>query len=214
MRIQRLLLGMVRTNCYLVFDEDTKKAVIIDPADEAERIRMAVEELKLVPEAILLTHGHFDHILAAAELRSSYHAPVGCLLKEKELLADAVQNVSARFLPAYGMEADEYYTDGQQLPYLMGGIQVIETPGHTGGSACYYFPKEQELFSGDTLFYETIGRTDLPTGSAAKLQSSITKKLFVLPDECRVHPGHGQDTTIGHEKQYNLQILREADDYY
>lgn len=214
MEIKSLLLGAARTNCYIVYLPETKKAVIIDPADDAERIQRVIQDLEVTPEAILLTHGHFDHMLAAADLKKKYHIPVGCLLAEKEVLGDSWKNASSSFMFPYGMEADEFYEDGQVLPYLEELFHVIATPGHTVGSCCYYAERVRKLFSGDTLFYETIGRTDLPTGKAAAIQSSIREKLFVLPDRVMVYPGHGAETTIRHEKQFNVQLLKENDDLY
>ncbi|MGN0507082.1 MAG: MBL fold metallo-hydrolase [Lachnospiraceae bacterium] len=214
MGVKSLLLGAVRTNCHIVYEPETKKAVIIDPADDAERIERVIKELEIVPEGILLTHGHFDHMLAAADLRQHYRIPVGCLEAEQEVLEDSWKNVSSRFMLPYGMEADEYYEDGQVLPYLNGELLVIATPGHTVGSCCYYWQKERKLFAGDTLFYESIGRTDLPTGKASAIQTSIKEKLFVLPDRVEVYPGHGQNTTIRHEKEFNSQILRDDNDLY
>lgn len=212
--IRSLLLGVVRTNCYIVYVPETKKAVIIDPADDAERISRVIRDLGVTPEAILLTHGHFDHTLAAGDLRKKYKIPIGCLLAEKDLLGDSWKNASSTFMLPYGIEADEYYEDGQVLPYLDQLFHVIATPGHTVGSCCYYAEEVRKLFSGDTLFFETIGRTDLPTGKLAALQASIKEKLFVLPDRVMIYPGHGAETTIRHEKQFNMQMPREDNDFY
>lgn len=207
MEIKRLVLGIVRTNCYIVYTEDTKKAVIIDPAADSRRITEEVSALGVTPEAVLLTHGHFDHMLAAESLRNGYHIPV-CILKEDaELLNAPDMNCSEQFLHmSYGISADEELTDGQVLSFLDGALTVIATPGHTEGSCCYYAEAEGILFSGDTLFQGSVGRTDLPTGRAAQISLSIREKLFVLPENTLVLSGHGDQTTIGEEKQYNPYV--------
>ncbi|MBE5951005.1 MAG: MBL fold metallo-hydrolase [Lachnospiraceae bacterium] len=208
MEIKRLELGMLRTNGYIAYCEETKKAVVIDAAAEPEKIKNALCELNLTPEAVLLTHGHFDHILAADMLRKEYHIPVGLLSTEADLLADPKKNCSATFFGApYGISADELFADGQILPYLDGRFRVIATPGHTEGSCCYYAGNEGVLFSGDTLFAGSVGRTDLPTGRAAALGISIKERLFSLPEETLVLPGHSEETTIGEEKRHNPYVM-------
>lgn len=207
MEIKRLVLGLVRTNCYIVYTEDTKKAVIIDPAADSRRIMEEVSGLGVTPEAILLTHGHFDHMLAAESLRNGYQIPVCVHKAEAELLQHPELNCSEAFLHmSYSLAADEELEDGQSLRFLDGTLTVISTPGHTEGSCCYYAKKENILFSGDTLFQGSVGRTDLPTGRAAQLVASIREKLFVLPEDTLVLSGHGDQTTIGEEKQYNPYV--------
>ncbi len=207
MEIKRLVLGLVRTNCYIVYAEETKKAVIIDPAADSRGIAEEVEKLGVTPEAVLLTHGHFDHMLAAESLRNGYHIPICVLKEDAELLKQPDMNCSEQFLHmSYGIAADEELTDGQKLLFLDGALTVIATPGHTGGSCCYYAEKENILFSGDTLFQGSVGRTDLPTGKASQISLSIREKLFVLPENTLVLSGHGDQTTIGEEKQYNPYV--------
>lgn len=207
MEIKCLVLGIVRTNCYIVYTEETKKAVIIDPAADSRRITEEISALGVTPEAVLLTHGHFDHMLAADSLRNGYHIPV-CILKEDaELLKAPDLNCSEQFLHmSYGISADEELADGQPLSFLDGALTVIATPGHTEGSCCYYAAGEDILFSGDTLFQRSVGRTDLPTGRASQISASIREKLFVLPDNTLVLSGHGDQTTIGEEKQFNPYV--------
>ncbi len=207
MEIKRLVLGMLRTNCYIAYTED-KKAVIIDPAAEAEKIMSVIEELSLTPEAVLLTHGHFDHMMAAESLKNSYRIPVCAMEEEAELLTDPQKNCSAQFVAVpYGMRADELLKDGEVLRFLNGELQVIATPGHTAGCCCYYSEKEQVLFSGDTLFAGSVGRTDLPTAKPAQLHVMIREKLFTLPEETLVLAGHGDDTTIKEEKEHNPLVM-------
>ena len=204
--IKRLVLGMIRTNCYIVYTQDTKKAVIIDPATDSKRIIKEISALSVVPEAVLLTHGHFDHMIAADALRKEYGIPVCILEEDANMLEDAVENCSATFLTGYTTTADELLRDGQTLDFLHGALKVIATPGHTAGSCCYYSKEEGVLFSGDTLFQGSIGRTDLPTAKPSKIHSSIREKLFVLPEDTLVLTGHGEETTIGEEKANNPYV--------
>ena len=207
MEIKRLVLGLVRTNCYIVYTEETKKAVIIDPAADSRRIMDEISALGVTPEAILLTHGHFDHMLAAESLKNGYQIPVCVHKADAELLRDASLNCSEQFLHmSYAISADEELEDGQSLRFLDGTLMVISTPGHTEGSCCYYAKNDTVLFSGDTLFQGSVGRTDLPTGRAAQLVHSVREKLFVLPEDTLVLSGHGDQTTIGEEKQYNPYV--------
>lgn len=203
-RIKTWVLGMVSTNCYLVYNDKTRKGVIIDPADNGEYLIRKLEELGIAPEAVLLTHGHFDHILAVKELQARYSCPVYAGKEEDALLQDASLNLSGTMGTDHlSVSADELVRDGQTLELAGFTWKVLETPGHTRGSVCYYIPGEDVLVSGDTLFAESLGRTDLPTGSMREIISSITGKLLVLPEDTMVYPGHGDPTTIGHEKQYN-----------
>lgn len=202
-----LVLGIVRTNCYIVYTTDSKKAVIIDPAADSRRIAEEIAALGVTPEAVLLTHGHFDHMLAADSLRNMYHIPVCVAEGDAELLKLPELNCSQQFLHmSYGICADELLADGQNLPFLDEKLTVLATPGHTAGSCCYYAKNEKILFSGDTLFQASVGRTDLPTGRAAQLTDSIREKLFVLPEETLVLSGHGDQTTIGEEMQNNPYV--------
>ena len=201
--IEKMVLGQVSTNCYLAVNKKTKEAIVIDPADEARRIDKKIKELGLKPAAILLTHGHFDHIKAAAEISDLYEILIYAHEKEEEVMDDSLLNLSANFGEPFTAVADMLHTDGQEL-FLAGmNIQVLHTPGHTQGSVCYYFPDEKVLFSGDTLFYGSIGRTDFPTGSMSELVHSAKEKLLILPEEVKVYPGHGEETTIRYEKKYN-----------
>lgn len=204
LRIETMVLGMVGTNCYLVMNSNTKELFVVDPADEADRIAQRIRQMEGIPQMILLTHGHFDHIGAARELADLFQIPVCALSLERELMADDYMNVS---LPMGGrgitLEADRWLRDGEILNAAGCRIQVIHTPGHTSGGACYYLPGEQVLFSGDTLFHCSVGRTDLPTGSMSQIHDSLHRKLLVLSEETLVYPGHGEATSIGYEKRYN-----------
>lgn len=202
-KIGRMVLGACQTNCYFLYREDGKECIFIDPADQGANIYKAMTQNGFQVAGILLTHGHFDHIWGAKELRELSGAKLYALEAERELLQDAHKNVSAQVGRPYTVEADVYVRDGEEITLAGMTFQVIATPGHTCGGCCYYFREAGFLVSGDTLFEETVGRTDLPTGNMGTLIRSIKEKLFVLPEELTVYPGHGDSTTIGHEKKYN-----------
>ena len=210
MEIQKCVVGYVMTNCYIVSDEVTKDAIVIDPGDNAEKILAAIQSKNLNVKAVLLTHGHFDHILAARTVASAYSVKVFCHEAEKDLAADPVQNVGRMFGCDYAMIPDEAFKEGDTLTFGSLSCKVLHTPGHTKGGVCFYFEKEQVLFSGDTLFMESVGRTDFPTGNPQLLLEQIREKLFVLPDEVKVYSGHGDVTTIGYEKRNNPFINEEG----
>ncbi len=197
------VVGAVQTNCYFLYNEETKDCVIFDPGDQAEELINYVRKKELIPQAIYLTHGHFDHIMAAERLREEFGIKIYASEAEQELIMDTKQNVSAMFGRPVSLQPDEGLSDGQELTVLGQTMRCILTPGHTCGGMCYYFPKEGILFSGDTLFQQSVGRTDFPTGSMSQLIRSVREALFVLPDIVRVYPGHGMMTTIQEEKLLN-----------
>ena len=204
MRVKTCVLGAVSTNCYLVYNESTKKAVIVDPADNAQFILNKCNELGITPEAILLTHGHFDHIMAAEDVRRSFHIKIYASETEDAMLSDSGLNLSGGWAGKQtSFHADVLLKDGDELELIGFRWKVIETPGHTTGSVCYYVPEEEVVFSGDPLFCESYGRTDLPTGSSSQMVSSLLDKVFALPDDTMAYPGHGDTTTIGYEKKNN-----------
>ncbi len=201
--IKSMTLGMVATNCYLIINKETKEALLIDPADNALRISNVIEENGCTLKAILLTHGHFDHIMALNELKKRYNVPVYAHDEEEDVLKQSSLNMSGMIGQIYTTQADIYVKDGEHLKLAGLDIIVLHTPGHTKGGVCYYFPEEKVLMSGDTLFHCSIGRTDFPTGSMSQLVRSVKEQLFVLPDDVQVYPGHDSVTSIGYEKQYN-----------
>ena len=201
--IKSMTLGMVATNCYLIINKETKEALLIDPADNALRISNVIEENVCTLKAILLTHGHFDHIMALNELKKRYNVPVYAHEEEEDVLKQSSLNMSGMIGQIYTTQADIYVKDGEHLKLAGLDIIVLHTPGHTKGGVCYYLPEEKVLMSGDTLFHCSIGRTDFPTGSMSQLVRSVKEQLFVLPDDVQVYPGHDSVTSIGYEKQYN-----------
>lgn len=206
MKINTLVVGVVRTNCYVVGNSYTNEAIVIDPGDNAAAIIKTLKENDLVCRAVLLTHGHFDHIMAAAELARASSAKIYAHEAEERLLADPMLNASSHFGAEYSLVPDVCLKDGQVLELAGFSIRVIHTPGHTSGGACYYFAENGVLFSGDTLFLEDIGRSDLPTGNGRQLVESIKSRLMPLDDATVVYPGHDLPTTIGHEREHNMYI--------
>lgn len=215
LKITNCVLGMVSTNCYIVYREQAqgeaeengdmlRPGVVIDPGDNAPFILNKCRELKVRPEAVLLTHGHFDHILAAEDIRRTFHIPILAGENEMALLEEPDMNLTASFGDAFSLTADRWLRDGEVLNLIGSKWKVLHTPGHTAGGVCFYIEDEGVLFSGDTLFAESVGRTDLPTANSMDIIESVTRKLFALPDDTRVYPGHDQETTIGHEKKYNV----------
>lgn len=212
-KIGRMVLGVCQTNCYFLYREGGQECIVVDPADKGNRIYSALQKNGFRVAGILLTHGHFDHIWGLDELREAVNAaaesdglePVKVYAEEDEraLLKSVEWNVSAQAGRACATYADVYVKDGQTVTIAGMTCKVIATPGHTAGSCCYYFEEAGILVSGDTLFAESVGRTDFPTGSMGSLLRSIKEKLYTLPGETRVYPGHGDSTTIAHEIQYN-----------
>lgn len=201
-KIKTLVLGSMGTNCYLIWEEEIKECLIIDPAGEASKIKDTITKLGLTPAAILLTHGHFDHIGAVAALVRFYQLPVFMMGEELELATNSEMNLSAVFSIPISVTATDLMTDGTILEIGGMELEVIHTPGHTAGSCCFYIEDEGVLFSGDTLFYQSHGRTDNPTGSERQIAASIRDKLLELPGDTVVYPGHGTDTTIRDEKKW------------
>ncbi len=203
MKIQHSVLGMCATNTYYVYDGETKRGLIVDPADSPDTIIARVDSLSMIPEAVLITHGHFDHVLAMNKVREHYGIKVYAGLTEKQVLHDMAMNLTSSFGMGQTFDADIYLKDGEEFEAAGYHIKAIEVPGHTIGGMCYYFDKQGVLFSGDTLFCESVGRSDFPGGSASALCRGIKDKLFVLPEHTKVYPGHMDETTIGNEIKYN-----------
>lgn len=196
-------MGAMGANCYLYACMESKKAVIIDPGADGKRIYRWVLEKGLKVDYILLTHGHVDHIGAVDELRELLEeVSVGIHAGDAGMLTDGKQNLSSYFGPGLVLKkADFLLQDGQELAIGKEVLKVISTPGHSPGGVCFLC--SEGLFSGDTLFAGSIGRTDFPGGSMNQLLDGVKKKLLILPEETRVFPGHGEETSIGEEKRDN-----------
>jgi hydroxyacylglutathione hydrolase len=204
-----LPVGPLRCNCSIFGDEVSKEAIVIDPGDELGEIEAILTKYDLHVKAIVITHAHIDHIGGAARLRASTGAAVYMNAKDRELaghldLQAAWLQVETPENPGIDVEARE----GDTLALGAAHFHIIETPGHTQGSISLYSPEENKLVAGDTLFRDSIGRTDLPGGNGRQIISSIQSKLLTLPEATVVIPGHGSNTTIGREKQFNPFLLQ------
>jgi len=199
-----LPVGMLQCNCSIFGDEQTREALVIDPGDNIEDILAILEKHGLRVKAIVITHAHIDHIGGAAKLKAATGAPVLMNHDDQELYDHL--DVQASWL---GMETpshtpiDDAARDGDVLTLGPAEFRVLHTPGHTQGSISLWIPTENKLIAGDTLFRDSIGRTDLPGGNPRQILRSIEDKLLALPEETVVVPGHGPNTTIGREKERN-----------
>lgn len=206
MILEHFVVGMLQTNCYLLGDPESRKAVVIDPGGDAGRLMRRIEDLKLNLEAIINTHGHFDHVMDAWTLKEKLGGRIFMHEKDKPLLNDRMVGLAAMFnmgsAPSRG-EIDHLIQEGDVLSFGSIELQVLETPGHTPGHVSLYASKESVLFVGDTLFAGSIGRTDFPGGSYDQLIRSVTEKIFPLPGGTQVYPGHGPETTVEREKRTN-----------
>jgi len=209
--IKKIVVGPLATNCYLVSNQK-KDTLIIDPGEDGQFIIEEILKFELVPKMILATHAHFDHILAAFELKHTFKIPF--LLNKKDLFILHYANKSARFwlnlknepltpIP----EVDRFLDEGDQIKLGREIFQVLETPGHTPGSICLYCQKHDLLLSGDTLFNQGFGRTDLPGGSEKELLQTL-KRIFKLSAKIRVLPGHGEETTLKTEKKILKNLIK------
>lgn len=206
MKVEKFVTGIISTNCYLVINEDTKQAVVIDPAACPSYLMSHIKSEGLKIEAILLTHGHFDHIMGIDGFLSEFDVPVYVHEEDADAMEDPVLNQSSTYTSGYTFGKARYLRDRQTLELAGYTFQVIHTPGHTKGGCCYYVASENVLFSGDTLFQNSVGRTDFVNSSTSDLVHSVREKLFLLPDDTMVYPGHMGETKIGHEKKYNSYV--------
>lgn len=200
-KYQLMVLGDLETNCYLLWSEETKKCLIIDPADSGAEISEEIQMLRLEPLGILLTHGHFDHVMGALDLKLIYNLPVYASSKDNFLLKETAKSAGfwlkkkIKVPDLKNCDVDLEKVDAITLDEDS-RIEVIRTPGHTPGSCCFYCQKEGFLFSGDTLFDGSVGSTEHKYSSRSDLKVSIKKLIKELPEEIQILPGHGSSTTI------------------
>ena len=200
-----LVVGALGVNCYILHAEGHDEAVVIDPGGSEEAVWMHISAEGLTLKAILNTHAHADHIGAVDFLREKTGAKFYIHEADAPMLLDARKNLSTFMgMPIVTKPADVLLKGGEVLDICHMKFTVLHTPGHSPGGVCYLM--EDRVFSGDTLFAESVGRTDFPGSSAKDLMTSVREKLLVLPDEIKVYCGHGPETTIGHERKYNPYI--------
>jgi glyoxylase-like metal-dependent hydrolase (beta-lactamase superfamily II) len=196
--------GPLQCNCSIIGDEQTHEAMVIDPGDQIEGILEILRQEGLTLKQIVITHAHIDHVGGAMKLKAATGAPI--LMNQNDYALLKMLDMQAAWIgmrPPGEVEVDEAVSHGRVLTIGEISSNVIHTPGHTEGSICLYFPEEQKLIAGDTLFAGSIGRTDLPGGSMDKIMRSLHTQVLALPDETEVVPGHGPITTIGEERETN-----------
>src|SRR5690625_1860108 len=208
MQIKQFSLGPIGTNCYIL--SQNNECLVIDPGGDAHIVEEYLNNNKLTPLAILLTHAHFDHIGAVEEIRTKYKIDVYLHENEQDWLDDPSLNRSSLYFGENGIvtKRPEKLLSTGELEIGPFTCEVVHTPGHSPGSVTFIFRKDKFIVSGDVLFHRGIGRTDLPDASIEQLAKSIVNQLYVLPDDFNVYPGHGTNTTIGDEKQNNPFTLQ------
>lgn len=206
LKVERLPVGIYAANCYIVYCEKTKEALVIDPGGEGEKILKRIEKLGANVKYIFLTHGHGDHIGGIIDVKNGTNAPVLIHEFDEELLKDANKNLSSMmFFESIQLSPDKILKDGDEFYLGNHLIKIIHTPGHTPGGISIKI--ENNLFTGDTLFQGSIGRTDFEGGCYEDIIYSIKEKLVIYPDDTIIYPGHGPVSTIGREKKYNPFII-------
>lgn len=202
MNIKSAPLGSMGANFYLVCDEDTKDIFVVDPGDESDIAIEMIKEASGNLKYIILTHAHVDHIGALDDIKNEFDAKIVICNEEEKALNNGDINLCSAFGEASPIsKADILVSDGDALPFGKSEIKFLHTPGHTKGSMCIL--AEGALFSGDTIFRLSVGRCDFPGGSFDELQSSIKSKIYTLPDDTMIYPGHNSPTTVGYEKENN-----------
>lgn len=207
--IETLRVGQLATNCYLFYDKKSLESFIIDPGDDALYIMNRVSDLNLKPEAILATHGHYDHILSVTELKLAYNIPFYAHRNDAPIVnrMERTAEYFSGLKPDPAPKIDKPLVPGKTLTAGGLSLKIIHTPGHTPGSVCLYYEKENILFTGDTLFADgDYGRTDLSGGDANKLKESILK-ILALPEETKIYPGHGDETYVKKEKKFYRYLI-------
>jgi glyoxylase-like metal-dependent hydrolase (beta-lactamase superfamily II) len=207
MIFETVVVGQLGVNCFILGDAETKVGVIVDPGADPEKVLAVVKAKGLKITHVINTHGHFDHVGGNRAVVAATGAKLLIHREDEPFYGQVGQTANQ-----YGIKAEnsppptDYLDDGTVITFGRYQIRAIHTPGHTKGGCCLYLPDVGKLISGDTLFADSVGRTDFPGGSQAQLEASIRNKLFILPDETAVYPGHGPATTISHEKKHNPYV--------
>ena len=191
-------------NCYVINKEKNGDCIVIDPGGSTDKLKSYLIENKLNPKAVLLTHCHYDHTSGLEELKKNFDFKVFSSSECSENIKNPVLNVSEMFGKSFSGDYVDCIVGEEEFSVCGLSIKCIKTPGHTDGSVCYLI--ENNLFTGDTLFLRSVGRWDLPTGSYNSLVSSLRDKIYKMDDEIKVLPGHGNDTSVGYEKKFNMSI--------
>ena len=203
MKVESIVLGSIGTNCYIVTNEETKECFAVDMAECPQEYVNYIKINGLEMKALFLTHGHFDHIMGIDDFLKAFPVPVYAGEDELPVIEDDRLNVSCMYGPKYAFHGAQPVRDGQVIECAGIEVDVLHTPGHTPGGCCYYIASEHVLISGDTLFQQSIGRTDFPGGSMSDLVRAVKEKLMILPEDTVVYPGHMGTTTIADEKRMN-----------
>jgi len=209
MIVDCIVLGAYQTNGYVVRAEEASKVcLIVDAGLDGRELVTFLHDRQLIPEAVVLTHGHVDHIAGLLQVQDA-HPDINVYIHQQDgpMLSDPQKNLSAMAGQPVTLDCDAVLVaEGDTVEAADVSLQVIHTPGHTPGGMCLYAQSHDILFAGDTLFQQSVGRTDFPGGSMPQLKASIKQKLFVLPDSTVVYPGHGPETSIGEEKKSNMFV--------
>jgi glyoxylase-like metal-dependent hydrolase (beta-lactamase superfamily II) len=207
LKVERLPVGIYLANCYLVYCDDTKDALVIDPGGDSDEILDRIEKLGLKIKYIILTHGHGDHIGGLLDVKNKTGAPVLIHEKDEEYLKDNQKNLSNMMsLDNVELKADRLLKDGDKLTLGKSTVEIIYTPGHTPGGISIKI--DNCIFTGDTLFAGSVGRTDFAGGSYEEIIHSVNERLIIYPDDTIIYPGHGPSSTIGKEKDSNPFVKR------
>ena len=205
-----LPVGPLQCNCSVIGDDVSREAIVIDPGDDVADVLAIVQKHNLKVQQIIITHAHIDHVGGAKKLKAATGAAI--LLNQNDYALLKMLDVQAAWVGMASpgrVEIDQSVGQADKIRVGSLSADVLHTPGHTQGSVCLYFPLEKKLIAGDTLFAGSIGRTDLPGGSFEKIIRSLQEKVLALPDDTTVIPGHGEQTTIGEERESNPFLTRQ-----
>lgn len=209
MKVIMVFLGHVNTNCYIVIDEKSREAVVIDPGEYTQKLIDTIDEKEIDVKYILLTHGHFDHILGVPYLKEKTGAQVMIHQNDATCLGDEKESLMYGISPGLQvpLKPDKVFGDGDRISFGDVTFEVMFTPGHTKGSVCFICEEERCIFTGDTMFYRTYGRTDLPGGDDEEMLMSLYR-LYALRGDYTIYPGHGIMTTLEKERKNNRYMRK------